>query len=439
MLFLNKVVRNTFDYDYYVCPPMKPQGYLWQLYDGQGHPLGLPVWHEQGYGSNPVNGLFMEYCHNVYNWMYVPPPYDCFCCQVWFGEYYGFGENWFTLQFNASDLTWQGKQLDWFFWNFWDRRDICPPGKTEISSPNQVNSMEMGDMGAVYGIIQHEFSTNDGYPHSGMFYAIVQADWRNGTTYNFGNMGSQFCQVPQWWNGWRQEDIIRSALVNRTLGRILIITDAAGMLWDYNRQEKLWEFLLPNSVCINVAWESDSYAWILFANNQVMKIDWLNYRRIEMVSSIQESDSPATKGQGIAYDTYRHRLVVMKWLDDSPYGMPPLVPGVPVREPTCAQTRFEIYTPVPKATTMTKPVPVTSTKKGINTTFAANLVGDMGEGIAGQLVTVSLVTPKNHGKILTPNVYTEPNGQFKIGYQGADSAPVDEEIQLSAEIADVIG
>ena len=375
MLYLLKSTVNPYQYNLW-------GGVRAGFYDRWGN------WVELGYG---LNGLYQEDMNAIYNWTYIPPPVDAFCLYAMYSYYYWPSWEVKCLVFNAVDGTFR-EALPNTVWNW-------------------VTGMEMGDLNSVYGI----------HPslQSGQWLdTIYRVNWENGQSI------SDFATAPNLWPGWRSDERAYHALVNYTGNRVFVTTAWHGSLWTLDTHEKLWEVVFPESSPLNVAWESDSYCWLLFPSGLVLKYDWKDFRRIEMLSAIQKP-AQGDLGYQIAYDTYRKRLVVFRWKQDLEDGS--------------AQNQIDFYITAPKATILTRPVPVTSVKKGINANFVANLVGDKGEGIAGQLVKSSLIAPWNNGQVLTPDSYTGLNGSVQIGYRGPDVGNVTDELQVQVDIADILG
>jgi hypothetical protein len=237
------------------------------------------------------------------------------------------------------------------------------------------------------------------------------------------NESSSWCIHPY---GWNPKRIFSNLVVNRQNDRIIGVQYPYLEIWDNVTSitpTRTFQMRLPYSIR-DMAYESNQYVWAISTNGQIYKIDWKDNKRIEMLSSIQIT--PSDKDYFAAYDTYRKRLCIFRWMEDATDGS--------------AQNRIEFYEAVPKPACLIAPVPITRHRSGDFTKFVAKIVGDMGEGFGGATGTASLVSPNNHGKILSPTVLSGITGDFNISYQTPNTEiSVIDTIKLEVELPEDIG
>jgi len=312
---------------------------------------------------------------------YIPPPYDAYCIWAFFNTVSWPGWECVAITFDAQ--TCQFKELiPLSFWSY-----------------AYLRNMNVGSLGIMFGV------------WTSPAFTVTQVDWRTGL--RTGNW-SLYTWGPAWGNV-----SFSNVIVNPQRARILGTNSWYLELWDYETPTKLWSMHMPY-IARNLAYESDTYTWVLFNGGKIIKVDWGDYRRIEMFSSIA-TILPEDRDYKVAYDSMRKRLCIFRRKADNTDGS--------------ARIQFEFYETVPKAAIITEPVPITSPGKNERTVFVANLIGEAGEGIGGQMVHAELEAPNNHGTIVSPDIVSEMNGIIRLQYQGPSVAGT-EKINLSAVIAE---
>ena len=167
-----------------------------------------------------------------------------------------------------------------------------------------------------------------------------------------------------------------------------------------------------------LTFEDRNNCWIITQQGLIAKARYnCPVPRWEMLSAVQDPTSDATSYL-CAFDTKRHRLVVLRCRPDAADG-------------SC-QSQLEFYWPVYQAATITDPVPLTPLRAGQDISFLAHLIGGAGEGVASRLLSASLVAPAI-GQIKTPTVAVNQNGVATVRYAAAQAG--DDTLALSLEDA----
>jgi len=329
--------------------------------------------------------LYMEELLSICGFYYSGPPDDCFYLWTLHNQYYW--PSWSVNRYKFDAAT--GNLLERF-------------DAQSIFSVVYIDSVQLADLNHCY------------------------ATWRNTMMVGQVDNTSLADQGSQWsfnsWN-WTPQRHFDRYVVNRVTDTVLGSSGFVLEIWTDVRgtPRQIYGQKLPTTVS-NIAYESNEYAWVLLSTGQILKVNWGTNPRVEMFSSIQSPD-PTDRQRLLAYDSLRRRLAIYRWKPNASDGS--------------AQSQIDFYQTIAKPFALTAPVPVNTCRAGGITQFVANVTGSMGEGFVGQQGVVSLVSPKNHGVILSPNPVSMMNGSMLISYQ-APSSPYDEEIQLDITFSDTI-
>lgn len=230
-------------------------------------------------------------------------------------------------------------------------------------------------------------------------------------TYTLIPTGGWNTNPPDWGGGW-----FSCAIVNRQDGIIGATAGKEFQTWDFVNHQLLNRIQLPGAVA-DLSWQDRECCWAIGSDGTITK---LNYKKgtVEVLTSVQNT-MPGVQF-ALAYDVTRMRLGVFRYVPDAVDGH--------------NQCAIELYRPIPRAATLTKPVPVTSLKNGAEILFSAHLVGDRGEGISPYTINVDLAEPKN-GRVLTNIAHSGANGGIDFSYKAPDETVTDT-VELTATITD---
>lgn len=126
----------------------------------------------------------------------------------------------------------------------------------------------------------------------------------------------------------------------------------------------------PSSICA----EDDTRVYVLGTNNVLNLVD---YSTGEVISTHKCPTPPAATFQRLCWERTFRRLIVFSQVDNEPDG-------------ACASVLRGHY-PVPLATHLTAPIPITPMRKGRTVRVLVRAVGDVGEPIGGVGVTVEAI------------------------------------------------
>lgn len=369
-LFLSQYVDNPLTYS---------------LWEGYSNPDPGYVWDKYNQWLHTPPRIYSETVSYLRGFFYVPPPRDILVLWGW-----------------TTQSVWPGWGVyAWYFdaatGEFLERAD------GNIFGIHYSNSVEWGDLNHLYATRNE---TTDCFQLNWLTFAEERAAWSIS---------------PYSWNPKR---VFSHILVDKQNDKILGASYPRLDIWSgVTRGTPTLDFSmkLPTTVK-DLAYENNDYGWLLLTDGQILKMDWNQYKRIEMASSIQSINSE-DRDYLLAYDSYRKRLSVFRLMEDAVDG--------------AARNRIEFYETVPKPMFLTEPVPVSRHHAGDFVKFKANIVGDMGEGFSGGMGQVSLVAPNNHGRVLSTSIVSGIAGDFNISYQ-APATEETETIRLQVEHDDDI-
>jgi hypothetical protein len=216
---------------------------------------------------------------------------------------------------------------------------------------------------------------------------------------------------------WTPNPMFNYALVNQDDKLIIGVQDWFLSVWSYEgTPRQLGQIRIPDGLGY-LAYQDRQNCWIITHGGIIAKC---NYQKLrwEMLSSVQNPVSDATNYL-CAYDTRRSRLVVLRQRPDAADG--------------ACQCQLEFYRPLSRMVSLTDPVPVTPLRAGSRMRFAAQLLGDGGEGLAGAYVTAQLASPA-HGQVAAPLATARQGGALAFDYVAPEAGA--DTLQLSTTIQD---
>ena len=361
----------------------------YNLWPGFYNPDPGYVWDKYNPYLRTLPRIYDESITSIKGFFYVPPPKDIF-----------------VLWTMGVQTTWPSWNINYWRFDGQTGAFIERSGSDDELSFTYIGSVEWGDFGHLYATLGS--TTN-----------LYQINWETGAL-----EGSSWMISPYSWNPIRR--IFSYYMVNRTNDKILAQNYPYLEIWKdvySGTPTREWYMKLPTGVK-DLAYESNNYGWVLMDNGGILKVDWNTKRRVELFSSIQ-AYNPTDKGNYIAYDSLRKRLACYRWLSDATNG--------------AAQNRIEFYETVPKPQILTSPVPVTRHRANDYVKLSANIVGSVGEGFAGASAIVELVSPGNHGQVISPNANSGKAGDIAISYKAPNTEiTVEDTIKLTVNYEDDI-
>lgn len=170
--------------------------------------------------------------------------------------------------------------------------------------------------------------------------------------------------------------------------------------------------------------EDDRRCFVVCTNGMINVVDYTT-GKILGTSRGPVRSLPNSFGPIYAWDFVLRRLLVFNFADGADVG----APTAPINADGSSPNTISGYYPIPIATKLTKPIPLTPPRKNRTTKLLSRLVGDAGEPIAGVRVAA---TADGGGSIVPSPQITDLNGEVMIQIYGADAA--DSTVTLSATV-----